>query len=365
MRNRTATINNAYLHAKHNATAMARPKQEKSEARWRDYAADNYFHYYYRYGEDEEGAPLADGHRHDDLLELAAEAVKSLTSFKHYEGGKTTRGVGDEVGFAFTRRHLGCYCVPAAGASCCHAGWTGDLDRGVVTPARTGNARRVAPQAARRSGPPLAFRQGIKQGSLLCMPGDEDDETADGLSIWFVNALGPQARYASRRRTRSDALPDTRSAATRTTPSLLLTPIAPACAGEERRDGAVRPLHAHQEPLQCARAVAGLRRAHRRVRDLQGLADGAEPDRGHAPHGRARPRVGQGGGGQTLHVVRAVRFMQRPALMSDGSRVNSLHVCLTLWFIEWLRKKRIGRCFEFSKPRYSVSTAKTTSRKHL
>ena len=220
MRNRTATINNAYLHAKHNATAMARPKQEKSEARWRDYAADNYFHYYYRYGEDEEGAPLADGHRHDDLLELAAEAVKSLTSFKHYEGGKTTRGVGDEVGFAFTRRHLGCYCVPAAGASCCHAGWTGDLDRGVVTPARTGNARRVAPQAARRSGPPLAFRQGIKQGSLLCMPGDEDDEddeTADGLSIWFVNALGPQARYASRRRTRSDALPDTRSAATRTT----------------------------------------------------------------------------------------------------------------------------------------------------
>ena len=297
MRNRTATINNAYLHAKHNATAMARPKQEKSEARWRDYAADNYFHYYYRYGEDEEGAPLADGHRHDDLLELAAEAVKSLTSFKHYEGGKTTRGVGDEVGFAFTRRHLGCYCVPAAGASCCHAGWTGDLDRGVVTPARTGNARRVAPQAARRSGPPLAFRQGIKQGSLLCMPGDEDDEddeTADGLSIWFVNALGPQARYASRRRTRSDAPPDTRSAATRTTPSLLLTPIAPACAGEERRDGAVRPLHAHQEPLQCARAVAGLRRAHRRVRDLQGLADRAEPDRGHAPHGRARPRESSG-----------------------------------------------------------------------
>ena len=41
VRNRTATINNAYLHAKHNATAMARPKQEKSEARWRDYAADH------------------------------------------------------------------------------------------------------------------------------------------------------------------------------------------------------------------------------------------------------------------------------------------------------------------------------------
>ena len=136
-------------------------------------------------------------------------------------------------------------------------------------------------------------------GSCLRLPvsgdeDDEDDETADGLSIWFVNALGPQARYASRRRTRSDAPPDTRSAATRTTPSLLLTPIAPACAGEERRDGAVRPLHAHQEPLQCARPVAGLRRAHRRVRDLQGLADRAELDRGHAPHGRARPRESSG-----------------------------------------------------------------------
>ena len=30
MRNRVATINNAYLHAKHNAKAMARPKEEKS-----------------------------------------------------------------------------------------------------------------------------------------------------------------------------------------------------------------------------------------------------------------------------------------------------------------------------------------------
>ena len=117
------------------AQAMARPKQEKSEARWRDYAADRYFHYYYRYGEDEEGAPLADDHRHDDLLELAAEPVKSLTSFKHYEGGKTARGVGDETGFVFTRRRLGCYCVPAAGASCCHAGWTGEAMHGDVTPA--------------------------------------------------------------------------------------------------------------------------------------------------------------------------------------------------------------------------------------
>ena len=32
VRNRTAVINNAYLHAKHNATAMARPKQVNSEA---------------------------------------------------------------------------------------------------------------------------------------------------------------------------------------------------------------------------------------------------------------------------------------------------------------------------------------------
>ena len=49
-----------------------RPTQEKSEARWRDYAADHYFHYYYRYGENEKGEPLADDHRKDDLLELAA-----------------------------------------------------------------------------------------------------------------------------------------------------------------------------------------------------------------------------------------------------------------------------------------------------
>jgi hypothetical protein len=46
----------------------------------------------------------------------------------------------------------------------------------------------------RRSGPSTEFRQGIEKGSLLCMPGDEDDETADGESIWFVNALGPQEK---------------------------------------------------------------------------------------------------------------------------------------------------------------------------
>eukprot|EP00966_Prymnesium_polylepis_P076276 1767999-Prymnesium_polylepis.1 len=65
---------------------MKRPKQEKSEARWRDYAADHYFHYYYRYGENEKGEPLSDDHRADDLLELAAEPVKDLTKYKHYEG---------------------------------------------------------------------------------------------------------------------------------------------------------------------------------------------------------------------------------------------------------------------------------------
>ena len=198
MRQRTATINNAYLHAKHNAMAMARPKQEKSEARWRDYAADRYFHYYFRYGEDETGAPLADDHRSDDLIELAAQPVKDLTSYKHYAGGLTTSGVGAETGFTFARSRLGCFCRPPAGKSCQHAGWTGDINKGVVipaTPAR-GNTtqQRAAPQAARSSGPSLAFRQGIDKGSLLCMPGDEDDETADGESIWYVNALGPQEK---------------------------------------------------------------------------------------------------------------------------------------------------------------------------
>ena len=115
---------------------MARPKEDKSEARWRDYSADNYFHYYYRYGEDEKGAPLAEGHRNDDLLELASEALKDLMTFKHYEGGVTASGVGAETGFTFERRCLGCYCVPEAGKSCCHVSWTGVLDRGVVLPVR-------------------------------------------------------------------------------------------------------------------------------------------------------------------------------------------------------------------------------------
>ena len=39
------------------------------------YAADHYFHYYYRYGEDEHGEPAAEGHRNDDLLELSSSLL--------------------------------------------------------------------------------------------------------------------------------------------------------------------------------------------------------------------------------------------------------------------------------------------------
>ena len=56
-----------------------------------------------------------------------------------------------------------------------------------------GGAQRVTRQAA-WIGPSPAFRQGISNGSLLCMPGDEEDETADGEDIWYVNALGPQEK---------------------------------------------------------------------------------------------------------------------------------------------------------------------------
>jgi hypothetical protein len=52
----------------------------------------------------------------------------------------------------------------------------------------------VTQQAARRTGPSPAFRQSIAKDSLLCMPGDEDDETADGEGIWFVRARGPQEK---------------------------------------------------------------------------------------------------------------------------------------------------------------------------
>ena len=156
--------------------------QEKSEARWRDYAADHYFHHYYRYGEDEKGAPLTDDHRKDDLIELAAEPVKDLMSYKHYEGGSTVRGVGNVEGFAFARSRRGCYCVPAQGESCSHVQWTGELDRGKVKPvsaARTGGAAAPPRAATRRGGPSVAYRNSIDDGFLLCMPGDEDVRARD------------------------------------------------------------------------------------------------------------------------------------------------------------------------------------------
>ena len=131
------------------------------------------------------------------MLELAASPVKSLMSFKHYEGGVTVSGVGAETGFKFKRCRLGCYCVPKAGASCSHAGWTGEIDEDVVLPvkpARAGGNAAQTRQAPRRSGPSPAFRAGIAKSSLLCMPGDSDDETADGESVWYANALGPQEK---------------------------------------------------------------------------------------------------------------------------------------------------------------------------
>ena len=81
------------------------------------------------------------------------------------------------MGFAFTRRRLGCYCIPPAGGSCSHGDWTGDEDRGVVMPAKPARAgaQRTTRQAARRSGPSAAFRASIDDGQLHCMPGDEDD----------------------------------------------------------------------------------------------------------------------------------------------------------------------------------------------
>ena len=91
--------------------------------------------------------------------------MKNLTSYKHYEGGVTVLGVGKEMGFAFTRQRLGCYCVPEQGARCCHEGWTGKPDKGFVMPTRAGGAagtQRVTRQAA-RSGPSQAFRASIDE----------------------------------------------------------------------------------------------------------------------------------------------------------------------------------------------------------
>ena len=101
-------------------------------------------------------------------------------------------GVGAEMGFAFTRCRRGCFCVPAPGEGCCHSLWTGKLDRGFVKPAKParGGGAAAAQPRTRRTGPSAAFRQSIDMRSLLCMPGDEDDETADGESVWYANALG-------------------------------------------------------------------------------------------------------------------------------------------------------------------------------
>ena len=120
--------------------------------------------------------------------------MKDITKYKYYEGGRTVGDVGAVEGFAFTRRRRGCFCVPAAGESCSHASWTGEIDRGSVQrakPAQAGGATRVTRQAARRGGPSATYRDSIDENSLLTMPGDEDDETADGETIWFARATGP------------------------------------------------------------------------------------------------------------------------------------------------------------------------------
>ena len=44
----------------------------------------------------------------------------------------------------------------------------------------------------------MGKRDKRKKGELpLAAPGDSDDETADGESIWYVNALGPQEKNAT------------------------------------------------------------------------------------------------------------------------------------------------------------------------
>ena len=53
-----------------------------------------------------------------------------MMKYKYYEGGRTVGNVGAVEGFAFTRRRRACFCVPAAGESCSHASWKGEIDRG-------------------------------------------------------------------------------------------------------------------------------------------------------------------------------------------------------------------------------------------
>ena len=127
---------------------------------------------------------------------MRQEPVKDVTKYKYYEGGVTARGVGVVNGFAFTRHRRGCFCVPEPGVSCSHSGWTGQVNKGSVKPAKPaaaggGGAPRVTRQAPKRSGAPSKeYRESIDEGSLCCLLGDSDDETADGESIWYVNALG-------------------------------------------------------------------------------------------------------------------------------------------------------------------------------
>ena len=55
----------------------------------------------------------------------------------------------------------------------------------------------------------------------------------------------------------------------------------------------------------------------------RGVGDGAGPHRGDAFDGRARPRVGEGGGRPLLHVPRAVRPVQRATLIRGVARARS------------------------------------------
>eukprot|EP00966_Prymnesium_polylepis_P320135 7376524-Prymnesium_polylepis.4 len=75
-------------------------------------------------------------------------------------------------------------------------------------------------------------------------------------------------------------------------------------------------MQADRKPLQRPDRVAHPGRAHRRIRHLQGLADGAGPHRRDALDGHARLEVGEGGGRALLHDARAVRRGQRAALRS-------------------------------------------------
>ena len=68
-----------------------------------------------------------------------------------------------------------------------------------MRPARAGGNAAQTQQAPRRSGPSPAFRASIKKRTLLCMPGDSDDEAADGESVWYANALGPQEKNTETR----------------------------------------------------------------------------------------------------------------------------------------------------------------------